>query len=105
MAGSQFNSEYYNEYHTYLAHLGGDNVGTRNLLKRNLVRAIQEELTPKQWNAIKLYYIDQITMTDIAKQQGVNVSTVSRTIHRGTKKLNRCLRYGAKELLSAIDES
>ena len=104
MAASQFRTEYYNEYRTYLSRLGGDNSGARNLLKRNLLRAIREELTPRQWQMIRLYYIDELNMAAIAEMLGVNISTVSRTIARGKRKLQRCLRYGAKELLRSLDE-
>ena len=38
-------------------------------------------------------------MPQIARQLGVNKSTVSRTIHRGEARLRRCLRYGADSLL------
>ena len=71
MAASQFRTEYYNEYRTYLSRLGGDNSGARNLLKRNLLRAIREELTPRQWQMIRLYYIDELNMAAIAENAQV----------------------------------
>ena len=100
MSGSQFRSENYNEYHMYLMQLGEDNSRTRSVLMRNLGRAIREELTEKQWRAVRMYYIEQMKMTDIAAVLGVNISTVSRTVRRGRERLKRCLRYGARELLS-----
>lgn len=99
MAGIQYNRENYNEYHNYLLRLGNDNSETRRRLVINLRRAIREELTQKEWQAVQMYYVDQIKMTEIAEILGVNVSTVSRNIKRGREKLKRCLRYGAKELL------
>ena len=99
MAGIQSKREHFNEYHYYLSRLGDDNSDSRRRLLRILRRAIREEITDKEWQAMEMYYVRQIKMTDIAEKLGVNVSTVSRNIKRGKEKLKRCLRYGAKELL------
>lgn len=99
MGATRFNSRSFNEYKTYIEKMGEDNSLSHQTLARNLGRALEEELTDKQRRVIKMYYIDEIKMVDIAKELGVNVSTVSRTIHRGLAKLKKCLRYGAKELL------
>ena len=85
--------------------LGDDNSGTRERLLLNLRRAIREEITEKEWQAMQMYYVHEIKMNDIAKELGVNISTVSRNISRGREKLKRCLRYGAKELLEPEDDS
>ena len=45
------------------------------------------ELTPVQLEYITLHYSEGLTMREIARRFGVNVSTVSRTISRGTKKI------------------
>jgi len=66
---------------------------------RNLRRAIMDELTPRQREVILRYFVDNETMTVIARDLGVNVSTVSRTIKRGKARLRKCLRYGARDLL------
>ena len=87
------------EYRTYMSLLGGDNGKTRALLARNLTKAVKEELTPKQRETLEMYFVHSMTMPEIAEMQGVNVSTVSRSISRGLGRLERCLRYGARELL------
>ena len=46
-----------------------------------------------------LFYDRQMSMTEIARIQGVAVSTVSRSLRRSTDRLEKCLRYGARELL------
>ncbi len=102
MGALPFNSESYNEYKEYISKLGEDNSQNRSLLRQNLRRAISEELTEKQWEAMRLYYVEGIKMTDIAKMLGVSPSTISRNIKRGREKLKKCLRYGAKELLKEI---
>jgi RNA polymerase sigma factor (sigma-70 family) len=94
----------YAVYSDYLKTLGGDNGMSRNRLINNLRRAINEELTPRQRQMLFLYFTENIKMADIAEALAVNVSTVSRTIRRGKLRLKKCLRYGAKELLSEEDE-
>ena len=84
--------------------LGDYNTKTRDLLQLHLPRAIREEISEKEWLAMQMYYVRDIRMTDIARELGVNISTVSRNISRGRKKLKRCLRYGAKELLEPEEE-
>ena len=100
MAALQFDN--FGEYAGYIKSLGEDNHETMGILKRNLRRAILEEVSEKQWQAMKMHYIDGMKMIDIANVLGVNVSTVSRNIKRGKNNLRRCLRYGAKELISQI---
>jgi len=101
MGASQFKSEYYNEYKEYLFNLGEDNSETRSFLLRNLERALREEVTDRQWQLMQMYYVDQKGMPEIADELEVNISTVSRTLKRGRGRLRRCLRYGARELLTA----
>lgn len=72
-------------------------------LAENMASALEEELTPRQRQMVHMYYIDQMLMRDIADTLGVNVSTVSRTIARGRKRLQRCLRYGGRALLDALE--
>ena len=95
-----FRSENYDEYRQYLLRFGEDNSQSVSRLKRNLLRATREELTPRQWQMVKLYYVDQLKMPDIARLLGVTPSTVSRNIQRGRRRLQKCLRYGARELLT-----
>lgn len=57
---------------------------------RNVIR---EELTPLQREAIIGYYFQELTITEMAIQRGVNKSTVCRTLHRAENKLRRFLKY------------
>lgn len=72
-------------------------------MAENMASALAEELTPRQAQVVHMYYIDQMLMGDIAEALGVNVSTVSRTIGRGRKRLRRCLRYGGRALMEALE--
>lgn len=88
----------------YARQVAETNTAEVDRLKRNLIRAIREELTPRQQKMLYLYYSQQVNMPAISKQMGVSVSTVSRTIKRAERKLQRCLRYGAKAYLNAMDQ-
>ena len=61
-------------------------------LKR-VQRVIREELTPLQREALLAYYFQEQKIAQIAKDRGVNKSTVSRTLRRAEEKLRRYLRY------------
>ena len=73
-------------------------------IARTMRLAIEEELTARQQEMVSMYYLQQLSMPEIAKLLGVNVSTVSRTIKRGRIRLKRCLRYGSAVLLKAALE-
>ena len=54
---------------------------------------IREELTANQREILLAYYMENLTIPQIAQCRGVNRSTVSRTLHRAEEKLRRYLRY------------
>ena len=68
-------------------------------LHRMLASAIKRELTARQAQMVRMYFLEQHTMREIAALLGVNVSTVSRTLGASRVKIKHCLRYGAKALL------
>ena len=86
----------------YTRQMAEDNSQEISRLKRNLVRCLREDLTPKQQQALILYYSEGMTMREIGEKLGVNRSTVSRTIKRGERRLQRCLRYGAEAYLRSM---
>lgn len=65
----------------------------RQVQLRRLRRVIEAELTPRQRQTLTAYYFGQQTIPEIAREQGVNKSTVCRTLHRAEARLQRCLRY------------
>lgn len=73
-------------------------------LKRNLIRALREDVTDRQREVLRLYYAERKNMREIGELLGVDKSTVSRTIKRGEQRLKRCLRYGAAAFLRNMDE-
>ena len=87
-------------YSTLISQDNREQVGR---LKRNLTHALRQDITPRQREYMMLYYGKCMSMEAIAKELGVNKSTVSRTIKRGRQRLFRCLRYGASNLLEQAD--
>ena len=85
----------------YARAMAEDNSQQMARLKRNLARALREDVTARQRQFLLLYYGERLNMRQIGEKLGVDKSTVSRTIKRGEARLRRCLRYGAKGLLDA----
>lgn len=52
------------------------------------------ELTERQRQLLRMRYEENKTVSTIARELGVDKSTVSRTITRAKKRLYKCLRYG-----------
>lgn len=65
----------------------------REVQLQRVRRVIAEELTDSQREMLTAYYFQELTMTQIARDRGVNKSTVCRTIHRAENKLRRFLKY------------
>lgn len=62
-------------------------------LKRNLQFAMEEELTPRQREMMVMNVFQNKNVSEIASELNINVSTVSRTLTRAKKRLQRALRY------------
>ena len=65
----------------------------REVQLRRIRRVMEAELTPCQRATLAAYYFRHLTVPEIAREQGVNKSTVSRTLRRAEARLRRCLRY------------
>lgn len=87
----------------YARAMASDNSAQMSRVKRNLLRALREDVTPRQREMLLLYYGEQLNMRQIGTRLGVDKSTVSRTIKRGERRLQRCLRYGAEAFLWPTD--
>ena len=72
---------------------GGTNTQYIMYLKRQLCKAIDEVLTEQQKRAVTGYYLEGKSITEIAREQGVNRSTVSRNLKRGITRLSAALRF------------
>ena len=87
-------SEWIGDMTVWLRQNAEDNSEQLGRLRRNLRRARQQELTPRQREVLSLYYDDGLNMPQIARQLGIQSSTVSRTLRRAKERLYRCLQYG-----------
>ena len=85
----------------YSRQMASDNSREVSRLKRNLIRALREDVTPKQRQVLLMYYAQGLNMREIGDRLGIDRSTVSRTLKRGEQRLLRCLRYGAERYLKS----
>lgn len=63
----------------------------------NMKSVIEENLTKKQKSYIMLYYVQNKSVTQIARMCGVNKSTVSRTLSRARSNIEKAVGYAYKE--------
>lgn len=70
-----------------------DNRETIERLLRNLPMAMTEDLTPRQQQILRMHFSQNMSVSAIARELGVNKSTISRSISNSTMKLYRSLRY------------
>ena len=86
-------SEWIGDMTVWLRENAEDNAFQLERLRRNLRRAREQELTPRQRRMLELHYDQRLSVTEIARQLGVNPSTVSRTLGRARERLRRYLQY------------
>jgi RNA polymerase sigma factor (sigma-70 family) len=86
-------SEWIGDMTVWLRENAEDNALQLERMKRNLRIAREKELTPRQRCMLELYYDQQMSVTEIAQELRVNVSTVSRTLQRARNRLRRYLQY------------
>lgn len=65
----------------------------REVQLHRVQQVISQELTPNQREMLTAFYFHKKTMTQIARERGVNKSTVSRTIRRAESRLRSFLKY------------
>lgn len=70
-----------------------DNLADLDRAKRMLPLVLDECVTVTQRNYIMKYYVDKMSIEEIAEVYGVNKSTVSRTIRRGLDTAYGYLRF------------
>lgn len=72
---------------------GTDNLVDLERAKRMLPLVLDECVTVTQRNYILKYYIEKMSLAEIAEFYGVDKSTVSRTIHKGLDKAHSYLKF------------
>ena len=66
---------------------------SREAQLKRLRRVIDAELTEKQRQAVIGYYMEGKNIPALAREYGVNKSTISRTLKRAEDRMRRCLKY------------
>lgn len=79
--------------------LSGRSETNYSTARRNMMAAVQNELTPIQYRYATAYYVERRKMPEIAAEYGVDKSTVSVTLKRARARLRRVLRYCIPDLL------
>ncbi len=63
-------------------------------VQRRRVRTVMEhELTETQRRAIQGHFFEGRSIRELAREQGVQPSSVWKAIQRGLRRMARCLRY------------
>ena len=76
------------DYNGYL----GPRMTPEKLMAR-LNHVIDNELTENQRRVLRGYYVEHRSIPEMAREKGVNKSTVCRTLQRAEKRVRRILRY------------
>ena len=85
------NNEFYGDMAEWIRTHSEDNESDMRRLKRNLRIVREEELTARQ--LLQMRYEENMTVSEIARELGIDKSTVSRTISRAKARIRRALRY------------
>ena len=62
-------------------------------LTKRISRVMMAELTDVEREMLLAYYLQEQKIPAIARERGVNKSSVSRALHRAEKKLRKYLKY------------
>ena len=76
-----------------LQETGETNDLARAQMRRDLRRAMEDSVTPRQRELLLLRYEEGLSHVAIARRLGLDPSSVSRTVRRGERNLRRCLRF------------
>lgn len=66
---------------------------TKEEAKKRISRVVAEELTQVEREVLVSYYLREMNIPTIARERGVNKSSVCRALRRAEKKLKRYLKY------------
>ena len=86
-------SEWVGDMTVWLSENGHDNDAQLERMRRSLRQARQQALTPRQREMLVMRYEQNMSGSEIARELGLNRSTVSRTLRRARERLRRCLQY------------
>ncbi len=67
-------------------------------------QVISDELTDRQAEMVRLYYMEQLNMTQIAQLLGLSPSTVSRTLNRGRGRIRKFFKYNGRGFMQKLPD-
>lgn len=88
----------------YFAACAGDNTAWRARFRDAFARALQDELTVRQQEVLRLHYTEGLSGREIAAQWGISASAVSRHLTRARARLRRMLAYNLEFQSKVWDE-
>ena len=80
-------------YEAYVAALSSDNSAFRAAFREAFFQALQEQMTPRQYEVLLLREVEGLSGKEIAGKLGISQSAVSRHLTRGKKRLRTLLAY------------
>ena len=86
-------SEWAGDMTVWLRENANDNQEQIERLLRNLRKARVQELTPRQQQMLAMRFEQNMSGAEIARELGLNRSTVSRTLRRAQARLRNFLQY------------
>ena len=86
-------SEWSGDMAVWLRENADDNQEQMERLLRNLRKARVQELTPRQQQMLAMRFEQNMSGAEIARELGLNRSTVSRTLRRAQARLRNFLQY------------
>lgn len=89
-------------YQNWLEHPQNDNPDHVRVLKA-LKMALDQELSDCQRRYVTAYYVEGLTVTQVAERYHITRATVSRTLTRARRRLWRVVRYSSIRLLHTSD--
>lgn len=72
---------------------GGEEINERRRKLSIVYEAMKNELTPKEFHALKEYYLNGKKMKDIAQERGVAPSTITRQVRKAREKVMHIAKY------------
>lgn len=87
------NNEFYGDMAEWIRQNEEDNAADVRRVKRNLRMAMKEELTDRQQRIVYMRFVENKTVSAIARELGVDKSTISRTLTRAIARIRKVLKY------------
>ncbi len=75
---------------------GSSNKEALRVAKEVLRKALEQELTARQLQCVRLYFFEELTEEEVGLGLGISKSTVCRHLQRAKKRLSRAVSYAGE---------